>query len=354
MQTRIMENRIPWIDYAKAIGIFLVIFSQNKQLYSFYGLNISYAIYTFAIPLFFFVSGFLQKERSFKKNLLHIIFTLLVPYILLCILSFLIFYAAISVFEKSYVWNIKSIILGSVIGNPPGVSHYDVINPKLWFLFALFWIKLLHNLYEKIFVRSKALYIVLSFIPVVIVLILRKQDTNINLPFCINQAMLCMPFFNLGFLLRNHIMILNKLLTFNNKKASSVLIFIMFFLILYLAVINGGVDSSLTIWGKYLILYYINAIIGITFILLISICMPTYSNGSVPKIIKSISSNTLLIFALSEPLIKLMETYIPKYNQYWHLMITTPITFAEIALLLCAAIIINRYAPLVGGKWRKL
>ncbi|GMO25939.1 MAG: acyltransferase family protein [Termitinemataceae bacterium] len=351
MPTRTIENRIPWIDYAKTMGIFLVVFSQNKQLYNFYGLNITYVIYTFVIPLFFFIAGFLQKERRFFKNLLHITCTLIVPYILLYILSLAIFFVAVSIFEKNYIWNIKSIILGGVLANPSVISKHDMVNPQLWFLIALFWIKVFHNFFEKLFIVSKLYYAAASLAPIVFVLILRKK--NINLPFCINQAMLCMIFFNIGFFLKKHIMVLYKMLSLNNKKISAMLIFIMFFLVLYLAVINGGVDSSITIWGRHLWLYYINAFVGIAFIMLISICLPTYQNGSVHAIIKAASSNTLLIFVLSEPLRRIMETYIPKYNQYWHLIITIPITFAQITLLLALAVLLNRYVPVIGGKWRK-
>ena len=60
-----MENRSHWVDYAKAIGIVLVVYGHVlKGLHSagikmpeaFYELSYS-IVYTFHMPLFFFLSG---------------------------------------------------------------------------------------------------------------------------------------------------------------------------------------------------------------------------------------------------------------------------------------------------------
>lgn len=53
------NNRIAWVDIAKGIGIVLVLIghiSQNK--------NLHYFIYSFHMPLFFIISGYLYSEKE--------------------------------------------------------------------------------------------------------------------------------------------------------------------------------------------------------------------------------------------------------------------------------------------------
>ena len=73
------KERIDWIDYAKALGVFLVIMGHTYKGYSFIGW-----IYSFHMPLFFFLSGTTLKieqiscKEFFKKR----VKALLIPYIL--------------------------------------------------------------------------------------------------------------------------------------------------------------------------------------------------------------------------------------------------------------------------------
>jgi fucose 4-O-acetylase-like acetyltransferase len=350
-------ERIAWVDYAKAIGIFLIIFAHNKQLNNFYGLNIVNVFYSFHIQLFFLLAGFLQKERPFVKNLSHSFFTLIIPYILWYIITCGMFFGATAIFEKGRVWDIKDIAIGGLLGNPSAIGKHEMVNPQLWFLIALFWIKLLHNFYEKyLFKKSKIFYCIASIIPIIAVFILKKH--NIVLWFCINQTLLCMPFFCAGYLLKKQNILrkenIEKLTT--KSTATAAVLFLLFFYILYANVINNGVDSSIIIWGKYLPLYYINAFAGIAFVLLISMCMPCkpqlfeMPQQRAPLIIRAISSNTLIIFALSEPVRKIPEAYIPNFNQSWHYLITVPLSVAQLFICLGFAVLLNRFLPILGGK----
>src|SRR4030065_2778158 len=83
------EPRIAWIDHAKALGIIFVVIGHTTGLPVF----VMNVIYSFHMPLFFFLSGYLLKEShlqlpftSFLKRMWR---TLLVPYICFWILSYL-------------------------------------------------------------------------------------------------------------------------------------------------------------------------------------------------------------------------------------------------------------------------
>lgn len=64
--TKTVNKRMNWLDWMKTIGMYLIV----------YGHYTSYAhefIYTFSVPLFFVMSGFLFKKEEnirtfFKKN----------------------------------------------------------------------------------------------------------------------------------------------------------------------------------------------------------------------------------------------------------------------------------------------
>ena len=73
------KERIDWIDYAKALGVFLVIMGHTYKGYSFIGW-----IYSFHMPLFFFLSGITLKieQISCKEFLKKRVKSLLIPYIL--------------------------------------------------------------------------------------------------------------------------------------------------------------------------------------------------------------------------------------------------------------------------------
>jgi fucose 4-O-acetylase-like acetyltransferase len=71
--------RIEWIDAARGIGIILVVFGHilTKPLY---GLDISYAIFTFHMPLFIFLSAMVLKDADWKTVARTRFRSLLIPY----------------------------------------------------------------------------------------------------------------------------------------------------------------------------------------------------------------------------------------------------------------------------------
>jgi len=143
-----MNNRMLWVDYAKAIGIILVVYGHvvagvvnsgiphpNKFF------EISYSVvYSFHMPLFFFLSG-LFFYPSFKKRgasgiLSNKVDTILYPYILWFLIQAVFVYAFASYTNHGVVgYDLKNLLL-----SPPG--HF-------WFLYALFSIFLLLSLIFK-------------------------------------------------------------------------------------------------------------------------------------------------------------------------------------------------------------
>jgi len=132
-----MANKDYWVDYAKAIGIILVVYGHvSRGVYN-AGIDIPVAwhekvdsiIYSFHMPLFFFLSGLFFYGSFFKRGARKLIFskvdTIVYPYIVWSILQGLV-----EVFLADYING--------------HVSYSDVFSllwaprAQFWFLYALF------------------------------------------------------------------------------------------------------------------------------------------------------------------------------------------------------------------------
>ena len=66
-------DRITWIDWAKAAGIVLVVYSHIP------GAALRNAVFLFHMPLWFILSGYLYKERKLKEEACRCFMCLFVP-----------------------------------------------------------------------------------------------------------------------------------------------------------------------------------------------------------------------------------------------------------------------------------
>jgi fucose 4-O-acetylase-like acetyltransferase len=71
------KERLHWIDWAKSLGILLVIIAHMPTQYGIGGM-----IYAFHMPLFIVISGFLYKPISFKQELIRSFYCLIIPYLI--------------------------------------------------------------------------------------------------------------------------------------------------------------------------------------------------------------------------------------------------------------------------------
>lgn len=171
------SNRCYYLDFAKVITTFLVIFGH---LYSADSVVRLY-LYGFHMPLFFLVSGVFHKYTG-KINWSHYSRTILWPiliFITLSILTNVLFYGAhLAAQLRSYFIDIPK-------GKMSGI---------IWFLFALFWCRVFLDFYCGFRNKFIPLFLwgCLLFIPVIIL--------KIRLPFALSQGMMAFPFYAIGYL----------------------------------------------------------------------------------------------------------------------------------------------------------
>jgi fucose 4-O-acetylase-like acetyltransferase len=173
------------VDIAKGLGIFFVIWGHCM-------IPRSYIIYSFHMPLFFAISGFLYSSKSSVKDFIKSkIKRILIPYYFFSLAS-LFLYLIKSIISNDLTLEIK-IIMKIIIGLP--IS----INIALWFLPCLFCIsicyKLLNNYFDKklihilILLLSGIGYLMWIFVPSII-------------PLKIDVALTGIVFYHIGYIVK--------------------------------------------------------------------------------------------------------------------------------------------------------
>jgi acyltransferase len=203
-------QRVKWIDMLRGFGIFLVFLGHttytNKHLVHY--------IFSFHMPLFFFVSGVFFKltdtSGGFRKFFLTRINMRLVPYISFGLLTYCIWLFPL-LLKKYGIYQGSHPVPDSLYYKPLvgmlygiGVNGWLSHNGLLWFLACLFVTEIIFFLmYSTIKTKRTMLLalLVFAFLGYIDSVYLRTQ-----LPFSIDIAFTAVVFYGLGYLLRNYLL----------------------------------------------------------------------------------------------------------------------------------------------------
>lgn len=328
-------KRFIWVDYAKTIGIYLVILGH-----SYICAPINEIIYTFHMPLFFFLSGYLfsfERYPSFKKFAWKRFKSLLVPYLWINLITYLFWlligrnYGHDAHIDVSWY----SPLINTLLGNGQQMIH----NIPTWFFICLYVVEML---YYMIFKNCRYIYVFI----LAIIGFLNYTFNPYLLPFSFNTALVGMIFYALGNLSKE-----------NNYKFKPKPIFMIISLLIIIAIahFNGRINMHINYYGNYF-LFLIGGLSGIYLTVTLSTWLSRLFKER--KGILYLSNNTLIIsgfhlfaftfmkgimvFIFHIPVESLSEKIIPN------------ILFSLAALFLCVpvAYIINNYLPFIVGKKR--
>ena len=193
-----MDKRTDWVDYAKAIGIVLVVYGHvARGLYS-AGLSLPVPlykladsiVYSFHMPLFFFLSGLFFHCSLLKKGPIKLMFskvdTIFYPYLMW------------SIFQGS----IEALLSNYTNGNASFSEVFSLLwapRAQFWFLYALFFVFLTctvayfftpRRLSPLVFLIAIPLYLYQDFLPYSKITYLISQN---------------LVFFTFGIIFINHI-----------------------------------------------------------------------------------------------------------------------------------------------------
>ena len=186
--------RVEWIDKAKGIGILLVILGHT-----FCPESISFWLYSFHIPLFFFLSGYVFKIKTlnFPTFVKNKITSLLIPAFFMEIIIIIYSYVESLIFNTNYSINLLSRILGIFIQRRGGVLSFGP-----WFLICLFTVQILMYFLLKYF-RSD-----LKLLSVGVICSLLGYAycslIGIILPWTVDVSLIAILFFIIGYLIKKN------------------------------------------------------------------------------------------------------------------------------------------------------
>ncbi len=329
-----MFKRLNYLDYAKGISIVLVVLGHIIYTQS----PIKIWLYSFHLPLFFFISGCLLRYKnnySFNNILRNRIRTIMFPYFAFSLLLF-------------PLWIFQTSVIQKVSLNLESVSDYfiKVLTLRgpgaLWFLPCLFLVEVSFVFILNHIKNTRVIYFILlfsSFIPFII-----KEYTMNKFVVIFLRVLVGIFFFGIGYYLFNYV---------NSKKINKKLIILGLMLInVITSIISGFVDLYSLELGNYF-LYYISAVSGMLCILLM--CKTSLEL----KPLRFLGSNSLIIMATHQELIrvflKILQIITNETNEGLRknlpagLIVLLFVLLAEIPIIY----IINNYIPFILGRKSK-
>jgi fucose 4-O-acetylase-like acetyltransferase len=275
------SKRIEWIDTAKGIGLLLVMLGHLHVPY------MSAWIYTFHMPLFFFLSGvvFSGDKYSFKEFCIKRMKSLVVPYFCLGFVIYLFY-----------------VIMNVMVGPENGLygTNMDMLKNFLiqehfwtiWFLACLFVVEIMWYWIWKIFSRWLVAPVVVS-VGICIIGLLRYRLGYGSLPWNFDVALVAQFFFYIGYCFKCSRQI--KQLVDEMQKNTYLICAAIMFLInvvagfLCIRLSGESLDMSIGMYGKE-VLTILSALAGTLFVVLVS---KKVSN----KFLTYLGQNTMVLFA---------------------------------------------------------
>lgn len=272
-------ERNHYLDIYKGIGIFLVLIGHT------YSGTMNGPLYSFHMPMFFFISGFLfspDKYPTLGTMIKRKFRTLIKPHLFFYLFSYLYFilvekHTGTAIQLTTEWWR-------PLIGALLGTNAFNAMghNAPLWFIPCLFSVEVLFYIFKRR--KHPIIYILLG----TVFSFCYSYFKLPALPMMFNVALAVLPFFVIGFYLKNinlDISTIQKIAWGGTLVISSALLYIFF---------RNHVNCAKGIYGNYILFYYQGIALTIPLLYL------SYQIGK-NSIIEYIGINSLVIFALHLP-----------------------------------------------------
>jgi len=342
-----MQKRIEWLDMAKGWGILLIIFGHMGTFICPVTYYPHIVIYSFHIPLFFFLSGYLfSVGKGFGDFLKKKLRTIVLPYF---------FFAAVLLLYNMYeAKRLGKFTVPWLLENCRKILIQDRYW-TIWFLAAVFSMNLLMYLIVRL-TRGKELFVALAAVVCAAGGLLYYHLGGTALPWDIDIAFASMPFFAGGWLMCRHSDKIDSLLS------SKLRIIILFIPCIAITIVLGrlnfklshkAVDICACNYGNIPV-FFIAAFAGILATVL-------FSRLFTLRFISYVGRNSVIYFALHQIIVLPQTTVIltnlgytiqggdpaPKMLLYWL------IQFVLTLLILTAVSVVFNNTPLkylIGRK----
>jgi fucose 4-O-acetylase-like acetyltransferase len=304
------------------------------------------------MPLFFFLSGYLEKNKNIKETVISGIKTLIIPYVILYCLDYL-WWFPVSLLRHPEVYGEISLdnallkpLWGMIFGVGYGTDFSIMVDVPLWFLVGLFFVKIIHSIIRYITKDNILCYILSSFIMIGIIYVIKHKD--IDILFSIDSALLAFPFFSIGNILkRKHLMNRFESVCKYSLLRNMTIAIIGYITLVVIVPFNGRIDINGCGYGKNIILFYIIALIGIMSTVFLSL---VYKNKN--KIITIIANGTIIIMAFHGIVTPIIFRIIGLRGAD---IIINPIigifvSLTNVLMFIVPTLIVKKYFPIILGR----
>ncbi|WP_404284519.1 acyltransferase family protein [Exiguobacterium aurantiacum] len=329
-----INNRLEWLDSLKGLGIILVVWGHLNV-----PLGVETMIYSFHMPMFFFISGYLFNSRRTSIGSLakRKAATLLIPYV---------FFATISLpFGLLLDFRSGDFDISRSIMNFFYLNGSVGWNSPIWFLIVLFIIEIAYfRIYNSRL--STSLIIVTIFLVGFFF-----AFSGFEYPLGMHIVSYGVVFYAVGNLVKN-----TSLLEKIGEKSKIYTMCSLFVLgllnVLFGIVLNTRVSVYHNVVGNY-IYFYLSALAGILFMFILFSKLPAL------KILQFLGSNTLLILAthyfvlygysiVDEPI------FGQRVMDQDSILVSLLLTVITILIFIPMSYVANRFFPTFVGKKRIL
>jgi acyltransferase len=275
------SERHVFIDNAKAIGIFLIVIGHSRGLPDY----LTHLIFSFHVPLFFFISGFLLKPDKLAQtvgdNAKKTLRTLAVPYLFFFCFAFAYWLLTRNIGEKAAL-SIGREWYQPVIGLLSGLEPDLYVDPPLWFFPCLILTVIVYQAARKLLTGRVA---ACCFVALGIAVTLLCNQPSYRLPLGLDSMWVALSFYALGQLARERALF----------SGASIVHLILLALIASVLLVCAGffndkVDLATMYFGVQPMFYLPTALLGIVAALSVAKLLPASGLAS------WLSKNTLIIF----------------------------------------------------------
>ena len=314
------DKRLHYIDILKGIGIILVILGHScisGKVYVY--------IFSFHMPLFFFISGYLYiNNNNFMNFVYKKIKTLLIPYICFAVITGIIYSLISNNFDLLFLLEKILYLKGEVLQ----------LDSPLWFLPCLFFAEIIYYIVYKFADKDDK-----KIITALILLSLVGYFSKVILPFGIQIAFTGVVFMGLGNLFKKYEL---------KIKISKYLLLGLFIIGGAISLKNGVINMYRLTYNNY-IMFYVGALISIF------ICFEVAKFIKTNNVLEYLGRNSLIFMAthifVTKFMYELFKTYINS-NQNFVITSILGAIFTIIAIVVSIPFVhlINNHIPFMIGK----
>lgn len=329
-------KRKTWIDITRILCMFIIITGHTPC----YENTVLAYLTTFHVAVFFIISGYLYHPQSLRKEIVKSFKSLMIPYIILGITNI------------AYWSFIQPHTTGTPL--PHNIMLYSVqlittsiglpmIGP-LWFLVVLFMLRICF-----IKIRRGITISIFCILSILIALFINHlfETSAFYAPL---NIFLAIPFFLMGYISQTYGQNIDRLLSISlNRRIPATLI--LFCLSYIVFCFQGGNNMSKHDFGNNIITFYICAIIGSLWIIILASIVAQQNSSKLHSWLTITNNGLPLMIGLQIMMIDIIKRICSIYA--FHIIEASAIGMVIIIICIPITIFCMRYCPWIIGRKAK-